>query len=249
MLGLSDAGLARRRLYNRSDIVRFGRSGARPARGATASRIQGDRDPMVDTAKTHVAAKRYIYAWGGGQAEGNGGMKDLLGGKGAGLAEMTNAGLPTPPGFTITTEACNDYFAADKQLPAGLWDDVLAAIKEVEAVSGKGFGDPKNPLLVSVRSGAKFSMPGMMDTVLNLGLNEGTLTGLVALTGNERFAWDAYRRFIQMFGRIVLDVDGELFEHAIQAKKTARGAAADTDLTASDLRELVTEFKAIVHDT
>ncbi len=198
--------------------------------------------------RAHVAAKRYIYAWGDGRAEGHGRMKDLLGGKGAGLAEMTNAGLPTPPGFTITTEACNDYFAAGKQLPAGLWDDVLEAVKAVEASTGKGFGDPKNPLLVSVRSGAKFSMPGMMDTVLNLGLNEETLTGLVALTGNERFGWDAYRRFIQMFGRIVLDVDGELFEHAIQAKKTARGAAADTDLVASDLRELVTEFKAIVRD-
>jgi pyruvate,orthophosphate dikinase len=198
--------------------------------------------------RAHRAAKRYIYAWGDGRAEGNGGMKDLLGGKGAGLAEMTNAGLPTPPGFTITTEACNDYFAAGKRLPDGLWDDVLAAVRDVEKQTGKGFGDPKNPLLVSVRSGAKFSMPGMMDTVLNLGLNEGTLTGLVALTGKERFGWDAYRRFIQMFGRIVLDVDGELFEHAIQAKKTAGGAAADTDLTASDLRELVTEFKAIVHD-
>jgi pyruvate,orthophosphate dikinase len=198
--------------------------------------------------RAHVAAKRYIYAWGDGRAEGHGRMKDLLGGKGAGLAEMTNAGLPTPPGFTITTEACNDYFAAGKQLPAGLWDDVLEAVKAVEASTGKGFGDPKNPLLVSVRSGAKFSMPGMMDTVLNLGLNEETLTGLVALTGNERFGWDAYRRFIQMFGRIVLDVDGELFEHALQAKKTARGAAADTDLVASDLRELVTEFKAIVRD-
>src|SRR5665811_234853 len=196
--------------------------------------------------RAHKAATRYIYAWGNGKAEGNGKMKDLLGGKGAGLAEMTNAGLPTPPGFTITTEACNDYFAAGKQLPAGLWDDVLEAVKAVEASTGKGFGDPKNPLLVSVRSGAKFSMPGMMDTVLNLGLNEETLTGLVALTGNERFGWDAYRRFIQMFGRIVLDVDGELFEHALQAKKTARGAAADTDLVASDLRELVTEFKAIV---
>jgi pyruvate,orthophosphate dikinase len=198
--------------------------------------------------RAHRAAKRYIYAWGEGKAEGHGRMKDLLGGKGAGLAEMTNAGLPTPPGFTITTEACNDYFAAGKQLPPGLWEDVLQAVKDVEKQTGKGFGDPRNPLLVSVRSGAKFSMPGMMDTVLNLGLNEETLQGLVALTGNQRFGWDAYRRFIQMFGRIVLDVDGELFEHALQAKKTARGAAADTDLTSDDLRELVTEFKAIVRE-
>ena len=133
--------------------------------------------PMSAPTRTQHAAKRYIYSWGDGRAEGDGTMKDLLGGKGAGLAEMTNAGLPTPPGFTITTEACNDYFAAGKQLPAGLWEDVLEAVKEVEAVSGKGFGDPANPLLVSVRSGAKFSMPGMMDTVLNLGLNEQTLAG------------------------------------------------------------------------
>jgi pyruvate,orthophosphate dikinase len=161
---------------------------------------------------------------------------------------MTLAGLPIPPGFTITTEACNDYFAAGRQLPAGLWDDVLAAVKDVEKQTGKGFGEPRNPLLVSVRSGAKFSMPGMMDTVLNLGLNEQTLEGLIALTGNQRFGWDAYRRFIQMFGRIVLDVDGELFEHALHARKQARGAAADTDLGADDLRELVTEFKAIVRE-
>ena len=148
-------------------------------------------------------------------------MRDLLGGKGAGLAEMTSAGLPTPPGFTITTEACNDYFDNGEQLPDGLWDDVLEAVKQVEASTGKGFGDPANPLLVSVRSGAKFSMPGMMDTVLNLGLNEQTLEGLIKLTGNERFGWDAYRRFIQMFGRIVMEVSGERFDHALEATKAA----------------------------
>ncbi len=200
------------------------------------------------TTRAHAAAKRYIYAWGDGRAEGNGSMKDLLGGKGAGLAEMTNAGLPTPPGFTITTEACNDYFEAGKQLPPGLWEDVLEAVKEVEASSGKGFGDPKNPLLVSVRSGAKFSMPGMMDTVLNLGLNEEALAGLVALTGNERFGWDAYRRFVAMFGRIVLGVDGRKFDEPLEAKKAARGTKADTDLPAEDLRDLVTIFKQIVRD-
>jgi pyruvate,orthophosphate dikinase len=197
--------------------------------------------------RAHKAAKRYIYAWGNGEAEGNGKMKDLLGGKGAGLAEMTNAGLPTPPGFTITTEACNDYFAAGKQLPTGLWDDVLEAVMAVEASTGKGFGDPKNPLLVSVRSGAKFSMPGMMDTVLNLGLNEGTLQGLVALTGNERFGWDAYRRFVQMFGRIVLDVKAERFDEPLEARKKAHGEGAkDTDLTVEDLKALVAAFKEIV---
>jgi pyruvate,orthophosphate dikinase len=198
------------------------------------------------TDRAHKATKRYIYAWGDGTAEGDGGMKDLLGGKGAGLAEMTKAGLPTPPGFTITTEACNDYFAAGEQLPDGLWDDVLEAIREVERRAAKGFGDAKNPLLVSVRSGAKFSMPGMMDTVLNLGLNEETLQGLVALTGNERFGWDAYRRFVAMFGRIVMGVDGKRFDEPLEAMKKARGAKADTDLNAGDLRELAAEYQKVV---
>jgi pyruvate,orthophosphate dikinase len=203
----------------------------------------------IDSAATerpHKAQKRYIYAWGDGAAEGNAGMRDLLGGKGAGLAEMTIAGLPTPPGFTITTEACNDYFASGEQLPQGLWDDVLEAVKEVERRTGKGFGEPSNPLLVSVRSGAKFSMPGMMDTVLNLGLNGDTLHGLIALTNNERFGWDAYRRFIQMFGRIVMEVSGERFDHALEASKEAHGAKQDTDLDAAALRDLVDEFKSIV---
>src|SRR5262245_48926452 len=202
--------------------------------------------PVSD--RPHKAASRYIYAWGDGTAEGDGGMKDLLGGKGAGLAEMTKAGLPTPPGFTITTAACNDYFANGEQLPEGLWDDVLDAVKEVERRSGKGFGEASNPLLVSVRSGAKFSMPGMMDTVLNLGLNEDTLQGLIGLTGNERFGWDAYRRFIQMFGRIVMDVEGGRFDHALDAKKEARGAKQDTDLTATDLKEVAEDFKQIVRE-
>ncbi len=205
--------------------------------------------PATTPDRPHTAAKRYIYAWGGGTAEGHGRMKDLLGGKGAGLAEMTLAGLPTPPGFTITTEACNDYFAAGKQLPAGLWDDVLGAMKEVEERSGKGFGDPKNPLLVSVRSGAKFSMPGMMDTVLNLGLNEQTLQGLVALTGNERFGWDAYRRFIAMFGRIVMGVDGGKFDEPLEAAKERHGSdAKDTDLNVDDLKGLVDAYKQVVRE-
>ncbi len=196
--------------------------------------------------RAHRAARRYIYAWGEGTAEGNASMRDLLGGKGAGLAEMTIAGLPTPPGFTITTEACNDYFASGEKLPDGLWDDVLDAVREVERRTGKGFGDAANPLLVSVRSGAKFSMPGMMDTVLNLGLNEATLHGLIALTGNERFGWDAYRRFIQMFGRIVLGIDGERFDHALDASKSAHAAKQDTNLDAAALRDLVGDFKTIV---
>jgi pyruvate,orthophosphate dikinase len=199
--------------------------------------------------RAHVAAKRYIYAWGAGTAEGNGTMKDLLGGKGAGLAEMTLAGLPTPPGFTITTEACNDYFSSGNQLPAGLWDDTVAAMRQVEERSGKGFGDAANPLLVSVRSGAKFSMPGMMDTVLNLGLNEETLKGLIDLSGNERFGWDAYRRFIGMFGRIVMGVDAARFDEPLEARKHAHGPdAKDTDLTVDDLEALVAVFKRVVKE-
>jgi pyruvate,orthophosphate dikinase len=200
--------------------------------------------PTVERA--HRAAKRYLYAWGGGRAEGDATMRDLLGGKGAGLAEMTNAGLPVPPGFTITTEACNDYFAAGERLPDGLWQDVLDAVQQVERETGKRFGDPSNPLLVSVRSGAKFSMPGMMDTVLNLGLNEDTLRGLIALTGNERFGWDAYRRFVQMFGRIVMGVDGERFDHALDSAKGTRGAKQDTDLDAAALREVAAAYRDIV---
>src|SRR5688572_6747185 len=231
--------------YNRA---RPNENPAPPTRCAAPKEL----DPMATTSpvtdRAHKAGKRYIYAWGDGTAEGDGGMKDLLGGKGAGLAEMTKAGLPTPPGFTITTAACNDYFAAGEKLPDGLWDDVLEAMREVEERSGKGFGDPQNPLLVSVRSGAKFSKPGMMDTVLNLGLNEETLQGLIALTGNERFGWDAYRRFIAMFGRIVMGVEGRRFDDPLEAKKQARGSNADTDLTADDLRELVAQYKTIVRD-
>ncbi len=192
--------------------------------------------------------RKYVYIFADGKADGHGTMKDLLGGKGSGLAEMTSAGLPVPPGFTITTEACNEYYTSDQNFPAGMWDEVLATLKQVEASVGKSFGDPKNPMLVSVRSGAKFSMPGMMDTVLNLGLNDETLVGLAELTGNERFARDAFRRFVSLFGKIVLGIDGEKFDHALEAKKSAVGASLDTDLTAEHLKELGDEFKAIVRE-
>jgi len=183
-----------------------------------------------------------------GKADGHGDMKDLLGGKGAGLAEMTNAGLPVPPGFTITTEACNTYYAEGARFPKSMWEEVLSAVKLLEQDTGKSFGDPSNPLLVSVRSGAKFSMPGMMDTVLNLGLNDKTCLGLTKLTANERFASDAYRRFIQMFGKIVMGVDGDLFEHALDQAKIAVRTKLDTDLTAQDLQKLCDEFKKIIRD-
>ena len=187
---------------------------------------------------------KWVYRFADGNAE----MRDLLGGKGAGLSEMTNAQLPVPPGFTITTEACNAYTAAGKRFPAELWDQTLAAMEEVEAATGKQFGNPGNPLLVSVRSGAKFSMPGMMDTVLNLGLNTETLQGLAQLTGNERFANDAYRRFIQMFGKIVIGVPGEHFEELLDEVKQEVGATLDTDLTADQLMDVVERFKALVRE-
>lgn len=189
---------------------------------------------------------KYVYLYANGKAEGDATMKDLLGGKGAGLAEMTNAGLPVPPGFTISTQACTAYYSSGQRFPDGMWQQTLDALAKVEAATGKGFGNKENPLLVSVRSGAKFSMPGMMDTVLNLGLNEETLQGLAALTGNERFAYDAYRRFIQMFGKIVLGIDPEKFEHSFNSFKKKTGALLDTDLGVETLKEICASFKEIV---
>jgi pyruvate, orthophosphate dikinase len=177
--------------------------------------------------------------------EGSKDLRDLLGGKGAGVAEMTRAGMPVPPGFTITTEACREYYRLGRKFPDGLWDQVAAARAQIEKQTGKRLGDPQNPLLVSVRSGAKFSMPGMMDTVLNLGLNSRTLAGLEALTGDERFALDAYRRFIQMFGKIVKGIDGDLFEEALAEAKRKAGVKTDPELSPQQLRELVDEFKSI----
>src|SRR5262245_14534160 len=156
-------------------------------------------------------SEKWVYLF----TEGNAAMRDLLGGKGAGVAEMTRAGLPVPPGFTITTEACNAYYAAGRTFPEGLWEQAMAALEEVERSTGKRFGDPSSPLLVSVRSGARESMPGMMDTVLNLGLNAETLRGVIEATDNERFGYDSFRRFIQMFSKIVLDIDPDKFEHIL----------------------------------
>jgi pyruvate,orthophosphate dikinase len=174
-------------------------------------------------------------------------MKDLLGGKGAGVAEMTNAGVPVPPGFTITTEACNAYYDNNEQFPPGMWEQALEAMKDIEAKTGRTFGDPANPLLVSVRSGAKFSMPGMMDTVLNLGLNKQTLEGIAKQTDNPRFAQDAYRRFIQLFGKIVLGVEGEKFEDVMEEAK-GHGERQDTDLSTEELAEIAEKFKKIIKD-
>jgi pyruvate, orthophosphate dikinase len=188
-----------------------------------------------------AAAHKWVYQF----SQGSGNMRDLLGGKGAGAAEMTKAGMPVPPGFTITTEACRAYYAKGRKFPPGLWEQVTTNLKVLERKAGKKFGDPKDPLLVSVRSGAKFSMPGMMDTVLNLGLNEETAKGLAALTKDDRFALDARRRFIQMFGKTVKGIDGDLFEHALQETKKKAGVKTDPELKPEQLRPLVAKFLAI----
>ncbi len=175
-------------------------------------------------------------------------VRGMLGGKGANLADMTRAGLPVPPGFTITTEACMAYIHAGNKFPEGMWEQALEALKEVEKQAGKRFGDPENPLLVSVRSGAKFSMPGMMDTILNVGLNDEVVKGLAKLTDNERFAWDAYRRLLSMFGHTAMGIPDEAFDKVMEALKEERGAKEDTDLTAEDLKELVARFKQVYRD-
>jgi pyruvate, orthophosphate dikinase len=193
------------------------------------------------------AGKKFIYFFGSGKADGTGAMKGLLGGKGAGLAEMTNAGIPVPPGFTITTEVCNLFYDLGKRVPDGLDDGMRENMKKVEeVVDGFRFGDADSPLLVSVRSGAKVSMPGMMDTVLNLGLNDKTISGLIRKSGSERFAWDAYRRFIQMFGNVVMSIDKDAFENLIHELKKKKKARQDLELTAEDLQGLVEKFKAKV---
>ena len=186
---------------------------------------------------------KYVYDF----SEGDKSMKDLLGGKGANLAEMTKLGLPVPPGFTITTEACRAYLK-ESAVPESLATEVTRALRGVEDQMGRHLGDPADPLLVSVRSGAKFSMPGMMETVLNIGLNDESVLGLAAVSGNERFAWDSYRRLIQMFGKTVLDIDGDLFSDALDQLKAERGVKGDTDLTAEDLKGLVDTFKGIVKE-
>ncbi|MBH9537812.1 pyruvate, phosphate dikinase [Novosphingopyxis sp. YJ-S2-01] len=190
--------------------------------------------------------QRYVYRFGGGVAEGGTGDKALLGGKGANLAEMASIGLPVPPGFTISTDMCARFYDEGETLPDSLLSEVANGIAHIEGVTGKGFGDAANPLLVSVRSGARISMPGMMDTVLNLGLNDETVEGLAAISEDERFAWDSYRRFIQMYSDVVLGLDHGLFEEALEIAKEDKGYFNDTEMTAADWRALVAQFKSIV---
>ncbi|MFY0614483.1 MAG: pyruvate, phosphate dikinase, partial [Hyphomicrobiaceae bacterium] len=191
-------------------------------------------------------AAKLVYFFGGGDSDGDASQRNLLGGKGANLAEMASIGLPVPPGFTITTDVCAQYYEADERLPAGLEAQALAALARIGEAVGAGFGDAENPLLVSVRSGARASMPGMMDTILNLGLNDVTVEGLARRSGDKRFAYDSYRRFIQMYGDVVLGVDHGMFEDVLDTHKNNKGAFQDTDLDADDWQDVVAAYKVVV---
>ena len=197
---------------------------------------------------TTSKADRQVFFFGAGASDGDASMRNLLGGKGANLAEMAGIGLPVPPGFTITTEVCEAYHAAGSKLPDGLEGHVMEALARIGGAVGSLFGDKDNPLLVSVRSGARASMPGMMDTILNLGLNDETVEGLAKRAGDERFAYDSYRRFIQMYGDVVLGVDHSVFEDILDTHKNEKGVILDTELDAEDWRILVQSFKAVVED-
>ena len=189
-------------------------------------------------------SKKYCYLF----TEGNANMRELLGGKGANLAEMTNIGLPVPQGFTITTEACTQYYEDGRQINDEIFAEIMEYVEKMEKITGKKFGDLHNPLLVSVRSGARQSMPGMMDTILNLGLNDASVEGLAKKTGNPRFAYDSYRRFVQMFADVVMGVSKSLFEEEIDKMKADKGVTNDVDLDADDLKQLVVIFKKIYED-
>ncbi len=207
------------------------------------SKKAGKSLKMAKPGITPHKADKYIYFFGGGKADGGRELKDLLGGKGSGLAEMTNIGIPVPPGFTITTKVCNIFYKNDMRLPRELLKELKVNILRLEKIYGSRFGDTTHPLLLSVRSGAKFSMPGMMDTILNLGLNDKTVQGLIKKTKNERFAYDSYRRFIQMFGNVVMSLDKSEFEEIIQKKKEDKNIKLDTSLTVDDLKEIIQKYK------
>src|SRR5512141_1908852 len=200
--------------------------------------------PLTGKASTTPTTTKYVYSFGGGSADGNGRMKDTLGGKGAGLAEMTNAGLPVPPGFTIQTEACREYMKG--KLSPAIDKQMNEALQRLEQLQGQKLGAGDNPLLVSVRSGAKFSMPGMMDTILNLGLNDQSVEALAKRSNNPRFAYDSYRRLIQMFGNVVLGISKEHFDHAFDTKKKQKKVKLDTELDAQALQEVIKDYKAVV---
>ncbi len=243
------------------------KTGKRPVTKSAAKRTTARRGAARAAAKTAVkksakrtakrapsrraaqrGPRRFVYFFGNGKADGNRNMKDVLGGKGAGLAEMTNAGFPVPPGFTISTAACNLYYERGRQLPAEIDREIEQNLRKLEKTAGAQLGSTESPLLVSVRSGAKFSMPGMMDTILNLGLNDETVEALKARTSNGRFAFDSYRRFIQMFGNVVLEIPKEAFEHEFDTVKKAHGAKVDTDLDEGALRGVIERYKRVIRD-
>jgi pyruvate,orthophosphate dikinase len=212
-----------------------------------AKKTKGDSGNKFGNSKSpNRKSRKYVYFFGNGRADGNRNMKDILGGKGSGLAEMTNAALPVPPGFTISTEVCNIYYEQNSKIPGAIDKEIAEHVKKLEKAAGATLGSTSDPLLVSVRSGAKFSMPGMMDTILNLGLNDDAVAGLKARTNNGRFAYDSYRRFIQMFGNVVLEIAKDAFEHEFEAVKKARGKKLDTDLDEQALKEVVERYKKVV---
>ena len=201
---------------------------------------------MTMPAPSTATASKWVYLFGAGHTDGRSDMKDLLGGKGANLAEMASLGLPVPPGFTISTEVCQAFYANARTFPTGLAGQVESALAAVEAAVGATFGDPAKPLLVSVRSGARASMPGMMDTILNLGLTDATVAGLARQSGDERFAYDSYRRFITMYSGVVLSVGHDVFEDILESHKNLNGHALDTDLGAEDWQSVIAQYKAAV---
>ncbi|MFZ1068279.1 MAG: PEP/pyruvate-binding domain-containing protein, partial [Pseudolabrys sp.] len=219
----------------------------RPIRKASRARPKAPAGPSRGKGKDKSRGK-WVYSFGDGRAEGKAAMRDLLGGKGAGLAEMANLGLPVPPGFTITTDVCTYYYGHNKEYPKDLRAQVEKALAQVGRITGRTFGDKSNPLLVSVRSGARASMPGMMDTVLNLGLNDETVEALAKKSGDRRFAYDSYRRFITMYSDVVLGVGHEHFEELLDHHKERQGYSLDTDLSADDWAELVVRYKKRVKD-
>jgi len=222
------------------------RTAAKSAKRKASGKVAKAVKVVKAVARAVKKPKQYVYFFGSGKADGDRSMRDTLGGKGAGLAEMTNAGLPVPAGFTISTDACSLYYAEKGKIPASIEAEIAANVRKLEKAAGATLGSTENPLLVSVRSGAKFSMPGMMDTILNLGLNDAAVEGLKARTKNGRFAFDSYRRFIQMFGNVVLEIPKDAFEHELEAVKQTRGAALDTNLDEAALREVVDRYKVLV---
>ena len=221
---------------------------ASPKKPGKSKSRTASKKPAKAASKPAAKSGQWVYSFGGGKAQGRSEMKNLLGGKGANLAEMANLGLPVPPGFTITTAVCTHYYAHDNKYPKDLEKQVDSGLAHIARITGRKFGDPANPLLVSVRSGARASMPGMMDTVLNLGLNDETVEALAKQSGDRRFAYDSYRRFIQMYSNVVLDIEHHNFEDILEEHKSRSGHTLDTDLTADDWVEVVTLYKERVEE-